>query len=434
MGAIKHFPNENVEETRRVHFEYLEDKKKEFTNLLRRFKTEKDGLEADEAELVHRQWWAARQKETLTRDFENILEEERTAMHGQVKKNPQELEAEREGGEPNLQAQIELLDEAKRKVLVSLREVEDEEIGNLHEGEELRTKREELTRHTQETQQKLAGVEQALLRVSRAMKEQEATQSVRKEQLAAPPVEHDTSTRKRTAPQACEESQPTKAKTLHGLEEEEPEDEEEEEHVCLPVRENKAAVTNLQGPVRKSTNIALNTDGSSRAEEVSREKEVNASEPRAAEGPAMQQRSTSALISMDQLEEAIANMEFPRDDENKICVTCPYCKARKDVCGFPADIFKHFAAHLRSEDRPYLCSQDECHYTSVKVEKMRRHFEGRHKELTWTDEIAKACEVGPNGERLNAIKQVLAERTRLCAEKLSFEELEERANSSTLER
>ncbi|KAH7723486.1 hypothetical protein AAVH_08965 [Aphelenchoides avenae] len=200
MGAIKHFPNENVEETRRAHFEYLEDKKKEFTNLLLRLKTEKHGLEADEAELVHRQWWAARQKETLTRDFENLLREERMAMHAQVKKKPQEVEAEREGGEPNLQAQVEHLDEAKRKVLVSLREVEDEEIGNLDEGEQLKTKREELTRHTQETEQKLAGVEQALLRVSRAMKEQEA----------APPVEHDRSTRKRTAPEACEESQPTK--------------------------------------------------------------------------------------------------------------------------------------------------------------------------------------------------------------------------------
>ncbi|KAH7710150.1 hypothetical protein AAVH_22555 [Aphelenchoides avenae] len=447
MGVIKHFPNENAEETRRAHFEYLEDKKKEFTNLLLRLKTEKDGLEADEAELVHRQWWAARQKETLTRDFENFLNEERMAMHAQVKKKPQEVEAERDGGEPNLQAQIELLDEAKRKVLVSLREVEDEEIGNLDEGEELRTKREELTRRTKETEQKLTSVEQTLLQVSRAIKEQEAAQSVSKEPLGVQPVEHDSSTRKRTAPEACEESQPKKANVWHGLEEEETEDDEEEEHVHQrekPAREKQAVITNEQ----KSSNISQKPNCPVQAEEGIRERDGNASEPRAAAGPATHQSSTSTSsatrddrepfpsgtrISLDELEQAIANMDFQRDDENKIRASCPYCD-REELCGRPKTIFMHLITHLHIEHRAYHCSQDGCNQTSVEVTHMRKHFESRHKELTWNDENAKQCEVAPNLERLNAIKRLLTERTGRFREKLSFDELEERVKTSTLKR
>ena len=91
---------------------------------------------------------------------------------------------------------------------MSLQEVEDEEMGNVDEEEQLRTKREELTRRTKETEEKLAGVEETLLRVSQAMKEQEAAQSVRKEQLTALPAEQGGSPRKRTATQACEEIQP----------------------------------------------------------------------------------------------------------------------------------------------------------------------------------------------------------------------------------
>ncbi|KAH7695977.1 hypothetical protein AAVH_36958 [Aphelenchoides avenae] len=65
---------------------------------------------------------------------------------------------------------------------------------------------------------------------------------------------------------------------------------------------------------------------------------------------------------------------------------------------------------------------------------MRAHFEGRHKEQTWNDKMAKDCEVAPNVERLNAIKRLVKERSGCVAEKLSFEELKEQAKTSTLER
>ncbi|KAH7701108.1 hypothetical protein AAVH_31762 [Aphelenchoides avenae] len=193
--------------------------------------------------------------------------------------------------------------------------------------------------------------------------------------------------------------------------------------------------------------ISPKLNGPVQAEEVGREKEVNAREPPAATAQATQQSSSSTSsatrrerqppsadtrISLDELEEAVANMEFQSVEGSKIRVACPYC-AGKEVCGSPINICVHLATHLRTEDRPYHCSQDECHKTSIQLSDMRMHFEGPHKQLTWNDEMAKQCEVAPNTERLNAIKRLVEERTGRI-KKLCFEELEEQAKTSTLER
>ncbi|KAH7696387.1 hypothetical protein AAVH_36541 [Aphelenchoides avenae] len=278
--------------------------------------------------------------------------------------------------------------------------------------------------------------------------EQESAQSTRREQLAAPPAEHDGSTRKRTATQASEKSQSKKANIPYGLEEEEPED-EDEEHVprrVEPGREKKAETTNKRDSAQKSVRILPNMNGPVQAEEVGREKEVNAREPPDATAHTTQQSITSTSsatrryrqptsggrrISLDELEEAVANMEFRRDEENKIRVACPYCDG-KEFRGWVRNICTHFVTHLRIEDRPYLCPQDDCEQTSIQLSDFRTHFEGRHKELTWNDEIAKECEVAPNRARLNEIKRIIEELTR--QEKLSFEELENQAKGSTLER
>ncbi|KAH7662519.1 zinc finger protein ZXDC, partial [Aphelenchoides avenae] len=120
------------------------------------------------------------------------------------------------------------------------------------------------------------------------------------------------------------------------------------------------------------------------------------------------------------------------DEENKIRVACPYCED-KEFRGWAQNICTHFVGHLRIEDRPYRCSQNGCYQTSTQVSDMRAHFKSQHKKQTWNDEMAKLSEVGPNKERLNAIKRLVEESTGRFKEK-TFEELEEQAKTCTLER
>ncbi|KAH7723545.1 hypothetical protein AAVH_09024 [Aphelenchoides avenae] len=376
------------------------------TERLEALNDEEYGMHCEEEELANSQRYIVRQKRTLLQDLRDISQEERAAASAHASKGPQELEEERDAGEPSLKARFELFFDAKRKILDRLEDAQDEEITRMDEAKELKARREDIGRRKASAQELLIRLEHVVMGHDYAQFECKTTNRTEKsaeadESTAGPmPV---------IAPLASDEIS----------------------------RERKSAPTPPEGPPPERAKLDEELTLSSQLYPIAHEEEVPFNgldaEQESAVRTAVRVRTSGSArthgddglplpgtpISMDQLERAVADRNFRRND----------CK---EVSGSVADICSHFEVHLRTRDRSFHCSQGGCQQTAAYAWNMHLHFQRCHKKVAWNDEIKNACTVRTNSERLDGIRRLIRLRAGACSAKLSFDLLEEVAKNSTL--